>query len=76
MPKDPKPPKPPKDGVDPITEYQIVTAKTPKALQTKIENLILDGWRPQGGVTYQSHFRMDESYRLIHDMRFIQAIVR
>ncbi len=72
MPKDPNPPKDPKAP----TEYQVVTAETPEALRTAIENLISDGWRPQGGIGFHFYYERRAGYELFRVTTYLQAVVR
>ncbi len=33
-------------------EYKVVSAWTQKGLEKDVNELIFEGWKPQGGVTY------------------------
>jgi len=63
-------------------EYQIVDAETLGVLEDKVQRLIAEGWRPQGGVAtrtwLESMSRADslDTYESRSEPRFYQAMVR
>lgn len=62
-------------------KYQLVKAATLIALENEVRVLILDGWKPQGGVAVSVHLqsmskdRFPDSYEGRNDEWFYQAMV-